>query len=61
MKPRHLLAILLIDLIWAGNVVAIKMAVEAIPPLMAVTLALLHRPRRVPAVGALAARTNAQR
>ncbi len=38
MKPRHLLAILIIDLIWAGNVVAIKLAVEAIPPLMAVTL-----------------------
>lgn len=38
MKPRHLLAILLIDLIWAGNVVAIKVAVGAIPPLTAVTL-----------------------
>ena len=38
MRPRHLLAILLIDLIWAGNVVAIKVAVGTIPPLMAVTL-----------------------
>ncbi|QXQ06100.1 EamA family transporter [Sphingosinicellaceae bacterium] len=38
MKRTHLLAILLIDLIWAGNIVAIKFAVEAIPPLMAVTL-----------------------
>jgi len=38
MKPRHLLAILIIDLIWAGNIVAIKVAVEAIPPLMTVTL-----------------------
>ncbi len=38
MKRRHLLAILLIDLIWACNIVALKIAVEAIPPLMAVTL-----------------------
>ena len=38
MKPRHLLLILLIDLIWAGNIIAIKFAVAAIPPLMAVTL-----------------------
>ena len=38
MKRHHLLAILMIDLIWAVNIVAIKFAVEAIPPLMAVTL-----------------------
>ena len=41
MKPRHLLLIALIDLIWAGNIVAIKVAVEAMPPLMAVTLRYL--------------------
>ena len=38
MKPAHLLLIALIDLIWAGNIVAVKVAVEAMPPLMAVTL-----------------------
>ena len=38
MKKRHLALILLIDLIWAFNIVAIKISIDAIPPLMAVTL-----------------------
>ena len=38
MKPRHLALILLIDLIWAFNIVAIKVAVEDAGPLTAVTL-----------------------
>ncbi|HPU16088.1 MAG TPA: DMT family transporter [Polymorphobacter sp.] len=38
MKPIHIAFILLIDLIWAGNVVAIKYSVDAVAPLMAVTL-----------------------
>ena len=38
MKPRHLALILLIDLIWAFNIVAVKMAVEAAQPITAVAL-----------------------
>ena len=38
MSKRHLALILLIDLIWAFNIVAIKISIDAIPPLMAVTL-----------------------
>jgi len=38
MRKRHLALILLIDLIWAGNIVALKMSIDAVPPLMAVTL-----------------------
>lgn len=38
MKLPHLLLILLIDMIWAVNIVAVKVAVTAVPPLMAVTL-----------------------
>jgi O-acetylserine/cysteine efflux transporter len=38
MKPIHIAFILLIDCIWAGNIVAIKHSVDAVPPLMVVTL-----------------------
>ena len=38
MRKHHLALILLIDLIWAFNIVAIKVSIDAIPPLMAVTL-----------------------
>ncbi len=38
MKPRHLALILLIDLIWAFNIVAVKLAVEDAQPLTAVAL-----------------------
>jgi O-acetylserine/cysteine efflux transporter len=38
MKPRHLALILLIDLVWAFNVVAVKLAVEDAQPLTAVAL-----------------------
>ncbi len=38
MKPAHLALILLIDLIWAFNIVAVKVAVEDAGPLTAVTL-----------------------
>ena len=38
MKPRHLALILLIDLIWAFNIVAVKLAVEAVQPITAVAL-----------------------
>ncbi len=38
MKPAHLALILFIDLIWAGNIVAVKVAVEAAQPLTAVFL-----------------------
>ena len=38
MKPAHIAFILLIDLLWAGNIVAIKESVTAMPPLLAVAL-----------------------
>ena len=38
MKPAHLALILLIDLIWAFNLVAVKFAVESAGPLTAVTI-----------------------
>lgn len=38
MKPAHLALILLINLTWAFNIVAVKFAVEAAGPLTAVTL-----------------------
>ena len=38
MKPRHLALILLIDLVWAFNLVAVKLAVEDAQPLTAVAL-----------------------
>ncbi|WP_310496262.1 DMT family transporter [Sandarakinorhabdus sp.] len=38
MKPLHLAFILLIDLIWAGNIVAVKAAVDAAGPITAVLL-----------------------
>ncbi len=38
MKPAHLALILFIDLLWAGNIVAVKYAVEAAQPLTAVFL-----------------------
>lgn len=38
MKPRHIAFILLIDLLWAINMVAIKESVAVIPPLLAVAL-----------------------
>lgn len=38
MKPAHLALILLIDVIWAFNIVAVKEAVEAAQPLTAVAL-----------------------
>jgi O-acetylserine/cysteine efflux transporter len=38
MKPAHLALILLINLAWAFNIVAVKFAVEAAGPLTAVTL-----------------------
>ena len=38
MKRQHLALILLIDLIWAFNIVPVKLAVEAAGPLTAVTL-----------------------
>ncbi len=38
MKPRHLALILLIDVIWAFNLVAVKEAVEAARPITAVAL-----------------------
>ena len=38
MKRQHLVLILLIDLIWAFNIVPVKLAVEAAGPLTAVTL-----------------------
>lgn len=38
MKPAHLALILLIDLVWAFNLVAVKFAVESAGPLTAVTL-----------------------
>ncbi|MFZ4690333.1 MAG: DMT family transporter [Polymorphobacter sp.] len=38
MKPRHLALILLIDLVWAFNIVAVKLAVEDARPLTAVAL-----------------------
>lgn len=41
MKPVHLLFVLLIDLVWAGNVVAVKMAVGEAQPITAVFLRYL--------------------
>ena len=41
MTKPHLALILLIDLIWAFNIVAIKISIDAVPPLMAVTLRYL--------------------
>ncbi len=41
MKPAHLLFVLLIDLVWAGNVVAVKMAVGEAQPITAVFLRYL--------------------
>ncbi len=38
MKPRHLALILLIDVIWAFNIVAVKEAVESAQPITAVAL-----------------------
>jgi O-acetylserine/cysteine efflux transporter len=38
MKPIHIAFILLIDLLWAANIVAIKESVLAMPPLLAVAL-----------------------
>lgn len=38
MKPAHLALILVIDLVWAFNLVAVKFAVESAGPLTAVTL-----------------------
>lgn len=38
MKPRHLLLMLFIDLIWALNTVALKESVTAVSPLLAVAL-----------------------
>ncbi|WP_426163821.1 DMT family transporter [Sandarakinorhabdus sp. DWP1-3-1] len=38
MKPRHLALILLIDVIWAFNIVAVKVAVTSAQPITAVTL-----------------------
>lgn len=38
MKPTHLALILLIDLVWAGNIVAVKLTVEAAQPITAVAL-----------------------
>ena len=38
MRPQHILFILLIDLLWAFNIVAIKESVLAMPPLLAVAL-----------------------
>jgi O-acetylserine/cysteine efflux transporter len=38
MKPRHLALILLIDLIWAFNIVAVKLAIDDAGPLTAVML-----------------------
>ena len=38
MKPAHLALILFIDLIWAFNIVAVKMAIDDAGPLTAVTL-----------------------
>jgi O-acetylserine/cysteine efflux transporter len=38
MKPIHIAFILLIDLLWAFNIVAIKETVMAMPPLLAVAL-----------------------
>ncbi len=38
MKPIHIAFILLIDLLWAGNIIAIKESVLAMPPLLAVAL-----------------------
>jgi O-acetylserine/cysteine efflux transporter len=40
-KPAHLLFVLLINLVWAGNVVAVKMAVGEAQPLTAVFLRYL--------------------
>lgn len=41
MKPAHLAFILLIDLIWAFNIVAVKEAIEAVGPLTAVFIRYL--------------------
>ena len=38
MRPHHILFILLIDLLWAFNIVAIKESVLAMPPLLAVAM-----------------------
>lgn len=38
MKPKHLVLILLIDLIWAFNIVAVKLAIDEAGPLTAVML-----------------------
>ena len=38
MKPRHLALVLLIDLVWAFNIVAVKLAVEDAQPLTAVAI-----------------------
>jgi len=38
MKPKHLALILLIDLIWAFNIVAVKLAIDDAGPLTAVML-----------------------
>lgn len=38
MQPRHVLAMLGICLLWAANIVAIKQAVDVVPPLLAVAL-----------------------
>lgn len=41
MKPLHLAFILLIDCLWAANIVAVKVAVEAVAPLTSVMLRYL--------------------
>ena len=41
MKPQHLAFILLIDLIWAVNTVAVKFAVTAVPPMTMVFIRYL--------------------
>ena len=38
MRRHHLLFVLIIDIVWAFNVIAIKFVVDEIPPLLAVTL-----------------------
>ena len=38
MKPIHLLAVAIINIVWSINVIALKIAVTAMPPLLAVTL-----------------------
>lgn len=41
MKPLHIAFILFIDCLWAANIVAVKVAIEAVGPLTAVTLRYL--------------------